>query len=116
MNSRQEVFIQEYLVDMNGAAAARRAGFSPKHAKATASRLLQKPEIKAAVDAALQKRREESELSAKRVLRHLGDIAFAPASGAAVGHKIRCLELLARLLGMFETTAGVEPVTVVADV
>lgn len=115
MNRRQEVFIQEYLVDLNGAAAARRAGFSPKHARATACRLLKNPEVKAAIDAALEKRRQETEISAKRVMDHISGIAFAEAQGAAVSNKVRCLELLAKLLGMFDTGGNVEPVTVVED-
>ena len=116
MNRRQEVFIQEYLVDLNGAAAARRAGFSPKHAKDTASRLLRRPEVKAAIDDALEKRRQETEISAKRVMEHISGIAFAQAQGAAVSNKVRCLELLAKLLGMFETGGNVEAVTVVEDI
>lgn len=116
MNRKQEIFIQEYLVDLNGAAAARRAGFSVKHAKATASRLLQRPEIKGAIDQALEKRRQENTLSAQRVMKHLSDIAFGEAQGAAVSHKVRCLELLAKLLGMFDCGGNVESVTVVEDI
>lgn len=40
MNVRRARFIDEYLRDGNGAAAARRAGYSEKSAKVTASRLL----------------------------------------------------------------------------
>ena len=116
MNRRQEVFIQEYLVDFNGAAAVRRAGFSHANASATAYRLLHNPEVKAALQAALDKRREETEISAKRVMAHISGIAFADAQGAAVSNKVRCLELLAKLLGMFETGGNVEKVTVVEDI
>ena len=115
MNRKQEVFIQEYLIDMNGAAAARRAGYSHKHAKATACRILGSPEVQRAVQAALTKRKEENEVSGARVRRELADIAFQKADGAAVGHKIRCLELLAKMLGLFEGNRDVEPVTVVED-
>lgn len=116
MNSRQENFIREYLVDMDGPAAARRAGFSPKHAKATAGRLLQDPQISEAIRLAQEKHRQESELSPRRVLDSLGQIAFGEAQGSAVSNKIRCLELLAKLLGMFEGNGAMEPVTVVEDV
>jgi hypothetical protein len=40
MTPRQERFVAEYCIDRNGAAAARRAGFSPRAARQTASRLL----------------------------------------------------------------------------
>ena len=41
-NVKQSRFVREYAVDCNGAAAAVRAGYSPRSAKVTASRLLTK--------------------------------------------------------------------------
>lgn len=116
MNRKQEVFIQEYLVDLNASAAARRAGYSYKHARATASKILAKPEVQAVVREALEKRKLESGLSGERVRKALADIAFADAQGSAVGYKVKCLELLAKMLGLFEGNRDVEPVTVVEDV
>lgn len=40
LTPKQERFVGEYLIDLNGAAAAIRAGFAPRSAKVTASRLL----------------------------------------------------------------------------
>lgn len=116
LNRKQEIFIREYLVDMNGAEAAKRAGYAPGSAKGTAWRILRMPEVKALIGAELEKRRQSCEVSGKRVRESLADIAFAPAEGAAVGHKIRCLELLAKMLGLFEGGSQMEPVTVVEDV
>lgn len=116
MNRKQEVFLQEYLVDMNGSAAARRAGYSHKHARATASKILAKPEAQRFVQEALDKRRQDNELSGERVRSALAGIAFAQAEGSAVGHKVRCLELLAKMLGLFDSTPQVEAVTVVEDI
>ena len=53
----QAAFIEQYLVDLNGAAAARRAGYSARMANRIATENLQKPHIKAAIDAALQEPR-----------------------------------------------------------
>jgi len=39
-SAKQARFVREYAVDCNGAAAAVRAGYSPRSAKVTASRLL----------------------------------------------------------------------------
>ena len=39
-NIKQSRFVREYAVDCNGAAAAVRAGYAPRSAKVTASRLL----------------------------------------------------------------------------
>ena len=116
MNRKQEVFIREYLVDMNGAEAAKRAGYAPGSAAGTAWRILRMPEVKALIGAELEKRRQSCEVSGKRVRESLADIAFAPAEGAAVGHKIRCLELLAKMLGLFEGGSQIEPVSIVEDV
>ena len=116
VNRKQEVFIQEYLVDLNASAAARRAGYSYKHARATASKILARPDVQAVVQEALRQRKLENGLSGERVRKALSDIAFGQAEGAAVGHKVRCLELLAKMLGLFEGNRDVEPVTVVEDV
>ena len=116
MNRKQEVFIQEYLVDMNASAAARRAGYSYKHARATASKILARPDVQAVVQEALRQRKLENGLSGVRVRKALSDIAFGQAEGAAVGHKVRCLELLAKMLGLFEGNRDVEPVMVIEDV
>ena len=116
MNRKQEVFVREYLVDLNGSAAARRAGYSHKHACQTARKILAREDVRQLVSAELEKRRQENTLSGERVRKALADIAFAEAQGAAVGPKVRCLELLAKMLGLFEGNRDAEPVTVVEDV
>lgn len=111
MTRKQELFVREYLVDLNEAAAARRAGYSPNHCNP-----LRSQQVRQAVDAALDQRRQACEASAQKVRSALCQIAFSPATGQGVGHQVRCLELLAKLLGMFDGGTGVEPVTVVEDV
>ena len=54
---------------------------------------------------------DEKKLSG-RVLDTLCAIAFTPASGTAMGYQVRCLEILAKLLGLGEVG---EPVTIVED-
>lgn len=48
---RRELFAHEYLIDLNGAAAARRSGYAPSRAKETASELLRDPEVRAKIGA-----------------------------------------------------------------
>ncbi|WP_408034238.1 terminase small subunit [Thiorhodovibrio winogradskyi] len=55
MTARRERFISEYLVDQNGAAAARRAGYAARSARQTAAELLAKPDIAVAI----QRKREQ---------------------------------------------------------
>ncbi|MBE6079422.1 MAG: terminase small subunit [Veillonella sp.] len=45
MTARQDKFSVEYLVDLNGTQAAIRAGYSPKTAEVTASRLLRNVKV-----------------------------------------------------------------------
>jgi phage terminase small subunit len=51
---KQLRFIEEYCVDGNATAAAKRAGYSPSSAYSIGSENLKKPEIKAAIDERLQ--------------------------------------------------------------
>ena len=111
MNLRQEVFVREYLVDLCGAKAARRAGYSSKGANNQAFRLLRDPEVKRAVEAALEERLKRIEVKQDEVIRELKAVAMASASdenGAAVklGSKLRALELLGKHLGIFEGKQG----------
>ena len=122
MNLRQEVFVREYLVDLCGAKAARRAGYSSKGANNQAFRLLRDPEVKRAVEAALEERLKRIEVKQDEVIRELKAVAMASASdenGAAVklGSKLRALELLGKHLGLFEGKGrNVEPVRILEDV
>jgi phage terminase small subunit len=77
MNPRQQRFVDEYLVDLNGYRAAVRAGYADKGARNIASRLLRKPEIAERVEKAKEERRERLRITADRVLAELARIAFA---------------------------------------
>jgi phage terminase small subunit len=48
LTPKQQRFVAEYLLDLNGAAAARRAGYAAKNAGDVASQLLSKTQIAAA--------------------------------------------------------------------
>ena len=68
LTAKQARFVQEYLVDGNGTAAAIRAGYSPHSARELGSETLQKP----AVSAALRKR--QAEISAGLEITRVGVI------------------------------------------
>ncbi len=99
--------MEEYLVDLCGARAAVRAGYSAKWARSQGSRLLRKPHIRQAIDKAMEERVKEIHIRREEVIGELKKVAMAPASdenGAAVkmGSKLRALELLGKHLGIFE--------------
>lgn len=82
LTPKQEMFVREYLVDLNGTQAAIRAGYSPKTAGQIAERLLRKGEIQVAVRQETDKRQVRTEITADRVLSELAAIGFADTTQA----------------------------------
>ena len=68
MTPRQQRFVEEYLIDLNATQAAIRAGYSPKTAGQMGDENLKKPQIKAAIDAAMAERSKRTEISQDYVL------------------------------------------------
>lgn len=80
LSPKRKRFVEEYLVDFNGAQAAIRAGYSKKTARTQAERLLTKVDVKEAVAEGQARKREESELSQIRVLEEFATIALSNIS------------------------------------
>jgi phage terminase small subunit len=76
LTPKQQLFIKEYLVDLNATQAAIRAGYSEKTAKSIGQENLTKPDIQRAIQSQMNTRAEKVEISAERVLQELGAIAF----------------------------------------
>ncbi|WP_051983782.1 terminase small subunit [Burkholderia pyrrocinia] len=76
LTAKQQRFVDEYLVDLNASAAARRAGYSERTANEQGARLLAKVSVQEAVRAAMSDRRERTHITQDRVLRELARIAF----------------------------------------
>jgi phage terminase small subunit len=81
LTPKQARFVQEYLIDLNAAQAAIRAGYSVKTARVIGHENLRKPEIAAAIAEAQNKRAERAELTADMVVDELRKIAFANMAG-----------------------------------
>jgi phage terminase small subunit len=77
LTPKQELFIKEYLVDLNATQAYLRAGYnvSESVAKANASRLLTNANVARAIAEASQKRADKLELTAEWVLENLKNVA-----------------------------------------
>lgn len=75
MTLKRQRFIAEFMKDQNGTQAAIRAGFSKKNAGWKASRLLKEPKVRASIDAAMEKIREQSAISAVWILDSLKEVA-----------------------------------------
>lgn len=77
---KMEIFVREYLVDHNGARAARAAGYAEKTANVQAATLLANEKIQGLIQVELGKRKERLELDGDDVLRRLdtiGDVDIA---------------------------------------
>lgn len=66
--ARVLLFVKEYLIDLNGAQAAIRAGYSEKSAKEQAARLLTNANVKALIEAGMAERSKRTEITADYVL------------------------------------------------
>ncbi len=77
LTSRQQRFVEEYLINLNGTQAAIRAGYSPRTASEQGAQLLAKLKVRHAVDAAMATRSARTGVTQDRVVRELARIAFA---------------------------------------
>lgn len=73
LTAKEKTFIDEYLIDLNATEAARRAGYAVKNAKVTAFHLMAKPAIKDAVQRAMDKRANKTQITAEYVLNKIRD-------------------------------------------
>jgi phage terminase small subunit len=74
---RQRLFVEQYLLDLNGKKAAIRAGYSPRTAESQASRLLRNVKVTAAVAEGMKRREERTLITQDRVLEELQRLAFS---------------------------------------
>lgn len=77
LTARQEAFVREYLIDLNGTQAAIRAGYSARSASVTAAENLAKPNVQVALQKAQLARAQRTEITADRVLKEIWAIAIA---------------------------------------
>ena len=77
LTEKQKRFVQEYLVDLNATAAAKRAGYSEKSASRIAVELLNKTQVSAEIQKQQAKRQKRVEITQEKVLEELAAIAFA---------------------------------------
>lgn len=73
---RMERFVEEYVVDLNATAAARRAGYSAASAHVQGERLLRHAEIAQRIQARQQALSASTNITAERVLREYARLAF----------------------------------------
>lgn len=80
LTDKQQMFCEEYLIDLNATQAAIRAGYSTKTANEQASRLLTNVNIRAYIDKKMAERSRRLGITADRVLNELAKIGFCNAT------------------------------------
>ena len=77
LTDKQKRFCEEYLIDLNATQAAIRAGYSPKTAEKTASRLLRNVKVQEYIAKRQKELSRSTEVTQERVIRELALIAFS---------------------------------------
>ena len=81
LSAKQQLFVDEYLIDLNATQAYIRAGYKNfDSAGVEANKTLNIPKVRAAVDAALAERSRRTGINQDRVVEELAKLAFVKAS------------------------------------
>lgn len=76
-NAQHEEFCQQWIIEFNGAKAARDSGYSAKTARVQASQLLTKPNIQARIAELLKNRSERTQITQDMVVQELALLGFS---------------------------------------
>lgn len=77
LTNKQQMFILEYLKDLNATQAAIRAGYSKKTAMTIGGENLRKPQIQAEIRKSIDARAERTRVSADKVVTELAKLGFS---------------------------------------
>jgi len=83
LSERHRRFVLEYVIDLNGRAAAIRAGYARGKAAGRASQLIRRPAVQLAIREEMKEREKRLRLSGDRIMREAMRIAFADPSRIA---------------------------------
>ena len=77
LTDKQLRFVKEYMIDLNAAAAARRAGYSVKTADRIGYQNLRKLEIAREIEKEMVDQQKRTQITADKVIREISCIAFS---------------------------------------
>ena len=77
ISEKQQLFCQEYLIDLNATQAAIRAGYNSRSANKNAARLMVNDGIRDEISRLQEQRSKATGIAAEHVIRELAFIAFA---------------------------------------
>lgn len=82
--TKQDLFVKEYLKDLNGTQAYIRAGYKVKDEKSAAvmaNRLLRNVKVQEKIQKAMAEREKRTEITQDRVLKEIANLAFTDRTG-----------------------------------
>jgi phage terminase small subunit len=111
---KQEMFVREYLVDLNATQAAVRAGYSEKSSMEIGYQLLRKTSVQEAIQKAMNERIKNVEITTDWILQGIKDIA--DNLDEQTKDRLKAYELLGKYLKLFTdkhelSGAGGGPIT-----
>lgn len=68
LSKKEEIFVREYLIDLNAAQACLRAGYKTKTPNTVGGKVYRRPHVRAEIEKALQERKEKTEITQQYVL------------------------------------------------
>lgn len=102
LTDKQRRFVEEYTVDFNAAAAARRAGYSETCATEIGYENLRKPHIAEALQSYLQNEAERVSLTREEIIQGLRKEANRTGKGSSHSARVSAWKQLARHKGMLK--------------
>jgi len=101
LTGKQALFVQEYLVDLNAAKAAVRAGYSARTARAGGYQVLTVPAVAEAIQAEMDKRAEKIGKTAADVLADIERVRRKAEENEEYTVALRASELYGKHLKLF---------------
>ena len=110
ISDRHRRFVEEYTLDYNAAAAARRVGYTETRARQTGHEILQRPEVQAALAERERRLADQLGITEHYLLertREVVDTALTPTPQTYQGRVIRVLDDDGNLVELTETQGSV---------
>jgi phage terminase small subunit len=98
---KQSRFLDEWMIDMNGAAAAERSGFSKKTSRAIASELLTKPDIQSELRRRQDALAKELQITRTGLVKNLLDVFELSRDLKQPATMVSSMALVAKILGYY---------------
>lgn len=113
LTTKQQRFIEEYVIDFNATRAAINAGYSEKTARSIGCELLTKPDIRSAIKQRLEELSADAYVSREVILTGLLKEAMGTGENSTPASRVNAWSQLGKLSGLYADTA---PQTSVDDI